>query len=110
MWRFIDQNAGWFAINITPIHIERNGAILTNTEAIEILNNLFISMNADIPALDLTQLSAFLPAAEQVLLIHTYQACKKQFALKRFNYKAMQPRISDPAYKGICIRASRPCY
>ena len=51
-------------------------------------------MNADIPALDLTQLLAFLPAAEQVPLLHTHQVCKKLLAVKPF--KAMGPDNIPP--------------
>ena len=51
-------------------------------------------MNADIPPLDMHELPAFLPAAEQVLVIYSYQVCKK---LQKLNpYKAMGPDNIPP--------------
>jgi hypothetical protein len=46
-------------------------------------------VNADIPPLDMHELPAFLPAAEQVQVIYSYQVCKK---LQKLNpYKAIGP-------------------
>ena len=52
------------------------------------------AVNADIPPLDMHELPAFLPAAEQVPVIYSYQVCKK---LKKLNpYKAMGPDNIPP--------------
>ena len=45
---------------------------MTNIELVNFLNDFFISVNADIPAFDISEVPAFLPAAGQVPLIHTY--------------------------------------
>ena len=51
-------------------------------------------MNANIPPLDMHELSAFLPAAEQAPVIYSYHVCKK---LQKLNpHKAMGPDNIPP--------------
>lgn len=63
--------------NAAPISIEKNGSVLTDSELAEELNNFFLSVNADIPALDLCYLPSFLPATEPLPIIQPYEVCKK---------------------------------
>ena len=68
----------------SPIHLEENGTILTNDKLVTTLNQFFLSVNDDVPYLDLHSLPAFLPAADQSPTIHPYQVCKKLINLNPF--------------------------
>ena len=46
------------------------------------LNEFYISVNEDIPPLDINTLPAFLPAAEDVNTVQPYEVCKKLLAIK----------------------------
>ena len=48
------------------------------------LNTFYISVNADIPLLDMTTLPAYLSAADQVPTIEPYKVCKKLLAINTF--------------------------
>ena len=63
--------------NSNDKHFDENGTILTNDELVTTLSQFFLSVNEDVPPLDLHNLPAFLPAADQLPTIHPYQVCKK---------------------------------
>ena len=92
-WKLVKQISGQ-SNNIAPIYIEKNGVTLTDVQLVNALNEFYIAVNADIPPLDMHELPAFLPAAEQVPVIYSYQVCKK---LQKLNpYKAMGPDNIPP--------------
>ena len=95
-WKLVKQLSGQ-SNNQTPIHVQKNGATLTDVQLVDTLNEFYTSVNADIPALDMNELSTFLPAAEQPPVIHPYQVCRK---LQNLNpYKAMVPENIKPRMK-----------
>ena len=67
------------------------------------LNHFFLSVNEDVPTLDLSKLPAYLPAADQLPIIHPYQVCKKLLCLNSFKAAGpdnIPPRIlKDFAYE-----------
>ena len=87
----------------TPIHLEENGVLLTNDNLVTTLNHFFLSVNEDVPTLDLSKLPAYLPAADQLPIIHPYQVCKKLLCLnssKAAGPDNIPPRIlKDFAYE-----------
>lgn len=92
-WKLVKRISGQ-SNNIAPIHIEKNGVILTDVQLANALNEFYISVNADIPPLDMHEIPAFLPAAEQVPVIYSYQVCEKLQKLK--SQKAMGPDNIPP--------------
>ena len=92
-WKLVKQISGQFN-NTAPIYIEKNGVTLTDAQLVNAVNEFYIAVNADIPPLDMHELPAFLPAAEQVPVIYSYQVCKK---LQKVNpYKAIGPDNIPP--------------
>ena len=75
-WKFVNQLSGR-SNNQTPIHIQKNGATLTDVQLVDALSEFYTSVNADIPALHMNELPTFLPAAEQPPVIYPYRVCKK---------------------------------
>ena len=67
--------------SIAPIHIEEDGVLLTNENLVTTLNRFFLTINEDIPTLNLSELPAYLPVADQLPTIHPYQICKKLLSL-----------------------------
>ena len=51
-------------------------------DLVKTLNEFFVSVNADIPPLDVNKLPAFLPANEHVPMIQPYEVCKKMLAIR----------------------------
>ena len=83
-WKLINQLSGR-SNPITPIHLEENGVLLTNDNLVTTLNHFFLSVNEDVPTdLDLSKLPTYLPAADQLPIIHPYQVCKKLLCLNSF--------------------------
>ena len=62
---------------------------MTDVELAEALNIFFVSVNADIPALDINRLPVYLPVTEEVPTIEPYQVCSK--LLKLNTHKAVGP-------------------
>ena len=79
-WKLINQLTGR-SNSTTPIHLEENGVLLTNDNLVTTLNHFFLSVNEDVPTLDLSKLPAYLPAADQLPTIHPYQVCKELLSL-----------------------------
>ena len=91
----------------SSIHFDENGTILTNDELVTTLNQFFLSVNEDVPPLDLHSLPAFLPAADQLSTIHPYQVCKKLLNLNPF--KAAGPdNITPRILKEFAYELSDP--
>ena len=67
------------------------------------LNHFFLSVNEDVPTVDLSKLPAYLPAADQLPIIHPYQVFKKLLCLnssKATGPDNIPPRIpKDFAYE-----------
>ncbi len=82
-WKLVNQLSGRSNTK-SSIHFDENGTIFTNDELGTTLNQLFLSVNEDVPPLDLHSLPAFLPAAEQLPTIYPYQVCKKLLNLNPF--------------------------
>ena len=61
----------------TKFTFEKDGVLLSDQELANSLNTFYISVNADIPPLDMTTLPAYLPSADQVPTIEPYEVCKK---------------------------------
>ena len=101
-WKLINQLSGR-SNSTTPIHLEKNGVLLTNDNLVVTLNHFFVSVNEDVPTLDLSKLPAYLPAANQLPIIHPYQVSKKLLCLNSFKAACpdnIPPRIlKDFAYK-----------
>ena len=101
-WKLITQLSGR-SNSTTPIHLEENGVLLTNDNQVTTLNHFFLSGNEDVPTLDLSKLPAYLPAADQLPIIHPHQVCKKLLCLHSFKAAGpdnIPPRIlKDFAYE-----------
>ena len=67
----------------------KNGKISTDVELAKALNMFFVSVNADIPTLDINRLPVYLPVTEEVPTIEPYQVCSK--LLKLNTHKAVGP-------------------
>ena len=117
-WKLINQLSGR-SNSITPIHLEENGVLLTNDNLVTTLNHFFLSVNEDVPTLDLSKLPAYLPAADQLPIIHPYQVCKKLLCLnssKAAGPDNIPPRIlkdfayelSDPIFNLSLASATSP--
>ena len=88
------------------------------------LNNFFVSINEDIPTLNLSKLPAYLPAVDQLPTIPPYQVYKKLLSLNSFKVAGpdnISPRIlkefayelSDPLanmFNRSLVSASIPSY
>ena len=80
-WKLVKRLSGNTKAT-TSFHIEKkNGSILNDQELVTELNEFFISVNTDIPPLNLHNLPAFLPAIDQLPTIQRYQVCNKLLKL-----------------------------
>ena len=79
-WKLVKRLSGNTKAT-TSFHIEKNGSILNDQELVNELNEFFISVNIDIPPLNLNNLPAFLPAIDQLPTIQPYQVCNKLLKL-----------------------------
>ncbi len=52
-----------------------------DVELANALNMYFVFVNADIPALDISRLLAYLPVAEEIPTLEPYQVCNKLIKL-----------------------------
>ena len=78
----------------TQFTLERNGTVLSESELAESLNQHFTSVACDVPPLDTTCLPQFLPSAEKVHALHSYEVCQKLLKLQA--NKAMGPDKIPP--------------
>ncbi len=79
-WKLVNQLSGRSNTK-SSIHFDKNGTILTNDELVTTLNQFFLSVNEDVPPLDLHSLPAFLPAADQLPTIHPTKFVKSYLIL-----------------------------
>ena len=63
---------------------EKDGRLLSDLELVDNLNKYYISVNMDIPPLDMTTLPTYLPAVDQILYIKPYEVCEKMVAINPF--------------------------
>ena len=92
-WKLTNQLSGR-SNTTTPIHFEEEDVLLTNDELVTTLNHFFLSINEDIPILNLSKLPAYLPAVDQLPTMHPYQVCKKLVSFNSF--KAAGPDNIPP--------------
>ena len=72
-WQVVNRMSGQ-SHKGTKFTFEKDGVLLWDLELANSLNTFYISVNADIPLLDITKLPAYLPAADQVPAIEPYTA------------------------------------
>jgi hypothetical protein len=60
----------------TKLAFVKDGKLLSDLELANNLNKFYISVNADIPPLDMTTLPTYLPAVDQVPYIEPYDSSK----------------------------------
>lgn len=87
-WKMVNKMSGK-PEKTKPFSLERNGEPLNDEQLASALNEFYVSVNADIPTLDVNSLSAFLPAKDDVLTVQPYEVCQKLLALQR--HKATGP-------------------
>lgn len=87
-WKMVNKMAGK-PEKTKSFSLERNGETLNDEQLTSILNDFYVSVNADIPTLDVNSLPAFLPANDDVLTVQPYEVCRKLLALHP--YKATGP-------------------
>ena len=105
-WKLINQLSGR-SNSISPIHLEENGVLLTNDNLVTTLNHFFLSVNENVPTVDLSKLPAYLPAADQLPIIHPYQVFKKLLCLN--SSKAAGPDNIPPCIlKDFAYELSHP--
>ena len=64
--------------------LERDGKTMSQHDLVKALNEFFVSVNDDIPPLDVNTLPSFRPANERIPTIQPYEVCKKMLATKPF--------------------------
>ena len=69
-WKFVNKMSGK-SDKKSYISLERNGITLNQSELVNSLNEFYVSVNIDIPPLDVTVLPAFLTAVEPVQSVNT---------------------------------------
>ena len=75
-WQVVNKLSGR-SQKCTKLTFEKNGVLLSDLELANNLNKFYISVNADIPPLDITTLPAYLPAVDQVPYIEPHEVCEK---------------------------------
>ena len=87
-WRTINTMSG--RVKSQPQSaIERDGQLLRNEELVEVLNDYFVSVASNIPALNIPSLPTYLPARAPPPTIYPHEVCGK--LLKLQTNKAMGP-------------------
>ena len=61
--------------------LECNGEYLNDQQLASTLNEFYVSVNADIPTLNVNSLPMFLPAIDNALTVQPYEVCKNFLAL-----------------------------
>ena len=75
-WQVVNKLSGR-SQKCTKLTFEKEGELLSDLELANNLNKFYISVNADIPPLDITTLPAYLPAVDQVPYIEPHEVCEK---------------------------------
>ena len=87
--------------------IERDGITLNGENLASALNEVYVSVNSDIPPLDQTSLQAFLPARNDIPTIQPYEVCHKLRALEI--HKAAGPdKIPNRVLKDFAYILAEP--
>jgi hypothetical protein len=86
----------------TPINIIKDGVALSGTN---LVNDHFLSINADLPPLDLSSLPAYLPAPQPVPTITPIEVCHKLLKVKPFKSHGLDG-IPNRVIKEFGIRTS----
>ena len=63
---------------------DRDGKTLEQPELVNVLNEFYVSVNSDIPPIDVTTLPAFLPADKIAPSVKPYEVCIKLLAVSPF--------------------------
>ena len=92
-WKLINTMSGR-SKSKSNFSLQRDGKQLTDNELANSLNMFFVSVNADIPPLNLNHLPTYLPAAEEVPVIQHHEVCSK--LLKPQSSKASGPDNIPP--------------
>ena len=82
-WNVVNKMSGR-PTRASNFSFERDGNIMSQHDLVKTLNEFFVSVNSDIPALDVNTLPSFLPAKERIPTIQPYEVCKKMRAIKPF--------------------------
>ena len=75
-WNVVNRMSGR-SEKTSHFSLERDGRTLSQQELVNTLNEFYVSVNADIPALNATTLPAFLPTADCAPTVQPYEVCKK---------------------------------
>lgn len=107
-WKYVNQISGRSSASYSsPFVLEKNGIIMSPDELVNSLNNFFVSVNADIPAFDLSNLPSFLPSSDQIPAIYPYQVCEK--LLKLNPHKAIGPdKLPPRIFKDFAYELAEP--
>lgn len=82
-WNYINKVSGRSMVCQAPSNrYTIDGEIKSSDELATALNDFFLSVNEDIPALDLCQLSAYLPCLDTPPIISPEQVCEYNQFLK----------------------------
>ena len=87
-WSLVNKLSGKCS-GTSVISFEVDGKVFSGIELTDRLNDFFISVTSDIPALDFDTLPAFLPAPDELPTIRTSEVYKKLLSLS--SYKACGP-------------------
>ena len=68
----------------SSINIVKDGVTLSGKDLAQALNSYFLSVNNDLPSLDLTSLPAYLPAPQPIPVITAEEVCTKMLKIKTF--------------------------
>ena len=82
-WNVVNKMSGR-PTRASNFSFERDGNIMSQHDLVKTLNEFFVSVNSDIPALDVNMLPSFLPAKERIPTIQPYEVNKKMRAIKPF--------------------------
>ena len=66
----------------THFSLQHDGTTLSHQELVDSLNDFYVSVNADIPSLDITTFPTFLRSNEVGQTIQPYEVCKKLLSIK----------------------------
>lgn len=100
-WRTINTMSG--RVKSQPqFTIERDSQLLSNEELVEVLNDYFVSVASDIPALNISSLPTYLQARAPLPTSYPHEVCGK--LLKLQTNKAMGPdNIPSRILKKVCL-------
>ena len=80
-WRMINKMSGK-PEKTKSFSLERNGITL-NENLATTLNQFYVSVNADIPTLDVYSLPAFLPSSDEIPTVEPHEVCRKLLTIQK---------------------------